>query len=432
MSSRIWKSIVGNRIIWAIVSVVTAFLIWQYVVTQINPVRQIRILFNIEYQGAEQLFERYGLRLSSDAPRQIRMKVSGTYGDVSRIQDSAVLVVDISNVQAPGEQQLKFAPLLPSGISGTPDIITVNNENYLTLSFDVIKSKTVDILNNGAIKGIEVGEGYIYDPEKVSHTPDKVTITGPADIVDSIDHAQVCSLEMTEKLTKTTQLERPIEFVLTSKTEGAEPQILSVADRRELEVDTETVTVTIPIERLKEVKLTADIKYGGGATEDNTTVEYSPVTVYISGDPEILSTIDEINLGTIDLATYDATQFNKKFEISYQEGVNGDIMEATVTVEISNVVSDDFTISNIFVINVPEGYSYEILTNELTVTLRGRFDLINGLEANGVRALVDLSGITAEGSVNMMAAVSVDGIENGEVGAIVRDTNKVTIVLTKE
>lgn len=431
MSSRIWKSIVRNRIVWAITAVISAFVIWKYVVTDLNPPVDQRILFTIEYRGTDQLFERYKLRLSSDAPTQIRMKVSGTYSDVTRVQDNAVLVVDVSTIQSPGEKPLKYTVQFPPGISSTPDVTTVGNESYLTLNFVEIKSKEVDVLYNDALT-IEVGAGYICDYEGIEHSPNIVTIEGPAEIVDSIDHAQVSPFEVTEKLTKTTPFTRPIEFVLTTQTEEGEAKRLSDEDRNELTVDTETVQVTIPIKSQKEVELKADIEYGGGATENNSDIIIKPATVIITGDAETLSTIPLIDLGKIDLATYDLTVIEQSFEIKYPEGVKGDETEAIVTIKIRNVTTRDITTANISVINVPEGYSYEIETKELSLTLRGLPDILNSLEDNSVRAVVDLSGITAAGSVSVMANISVDGIENGEVGALVKDTNKVTVLLTKE
>ena len=69
-----------------------------------------------------------------------------------------------------------------------------------------------------------------------------------------------------------------------------------------VETEPETVLVTLPVEKMKEVELTVDLIPGGGATADNVTVDIEPRTLMVAGSAEILDQLDRISLGEIDLS----------------------------------------------------------------------------------------------------------------------------------
>lgn len=434
MLSKFWNAIVTNRIVWVVVAVVAAFLLWNSVVTELNPTTRTKILFDIEYVGEEQI-EDDQLRLDQDSPTQIYMRVEGTYNEVSKLQENAVLTIDVASVTMSGEHKLKYTVKNSASITSGPTVLTEEGEDRITLKFDEIKSKDVNILfnSNNTIE-FEVEDGYNYDSSNSSIDTNTVNISGPADIIDSIDHARVASLTLQDPLDSTQKLERPIEFVLTSNSGTVENQILSKEDQGKITASVETVVVTITINSIKSVKLDVEFIYGGGATESNVKYKISPSTVEVIGDSETLGTIGNILLGKIDLSTYEQNDIEQSFEIKYPEGTTGKdaIDSATVTVEIDGVTTRQVKVTNISVTNVPEGYDYDLQTEELSVTLRGPQDLLNSLEEINVRAIADLTDVTTVGSLSQPVKIAVDGEQYSEVGAINKDTNKVTIVLTRK
>lgn len=434
MISRIWNSIVNNRIIWAIVSIIVAIGLWNYIVHDVNPTRSLKMYFTVEYKGEDVIFSRNNLKLSSDAPSQVYMKVSGTYSDITKIRNnSPTITVDLSNYTAAGEYKVTYTPSYPAGLisQSTLDIIPENGEGYyLTIKIEEWKEKTFDIEYNSAIE-FKCEDGYEFDSADLTLSDDTVKVNGPAEIIDSIDHAQVAYYEITDPLTKTETYDRPIEFILTNG------QKLDDALVSELNLDMDTVVITIPISKVKEVKLAAEFEYGGGATESNIDYKINPETVNIKGDAETIDKIDSITLGKIDLATYAENEFSETFDIPLQEGVSlseTQDSKATVYVEISNVVTRDITINNanISVTSVPEGYAYEVTTNELTVTIRGPENLLEDLQPENVWAVADLTDITTVGSVAVPVKISISGEKYEGVGAIKKEANKITVVLSKE
>lgn len=440
MLSKVWDSIVNNRIVWSVCAAFAAFLLWNYVVHEQNPTKTAIIPFNIEYSGEDQIFERHNLKLETGYPEQVSMKVSGTYSDVSKLQSNPVITVDLLTVQTAGEHQIKYVVQYPtamssSSLSVTPASGETNiDDDYITLTVVEIKSKSIEVFYDNAIT-FEVGDEYVYDSSKISWSPNTVTIEGPADIIDQIDRARVSPVELKETLTSTTSIERPIELVLKSSSDESdgEAQILDDTLLSEITMDTETVLVTLPIQSRKTVDLTVDIAYGGGANEDNASYDIEPKYVEIVGDADTLKSINSISIGSIDLPKFEENEFTQEMTINYPAGVEENMLEsATVSVKISGAASKQITVTNFSAADVPEGYSYVIETKELEVTVRGPGDVIGSLDANSVRAVANLKDLTTAGTVIRPVTIYIDGDEYSDVGAIYRESNRVTIVLSKD
>lgn len=439
MLSKAWNAIVNNRIVWAICAVIAAFLIWNYIVNEQNPTRTATIPFTIEYSGEEQILERYKLKLESGYPQQVRMRVTGTYSDVAKIQSDPVILVDLLGVQTAGVHQVAFSIEYPTGMSSNNFTVspatgeTNIDTDYITLSFVEIKSKTLEVYYDEAIT-FDVGENYIYNSSEMSLSPNSVTIEGPAEIIDQIDHARVSPVELKEKLTKTTSIERPIELVLKSATSDSQEteMILTEPLIKEIKMSTETVLVTLPIQSKKTVDLTVDIMYGGGGTQNNTTYDIEPKYVEIVGDADALKDIESLSVGNIDLSKFESNDFQQEMAISYPEGVEENTVKtAILTVSISGVTSRELTVTNFSTANLPEGYSSKIETQGLEIIVRGPVELVEALDPSRLRAIVDLKDLTTAGTVLRPVTISIDGEENAAIGVIDRDSNRVTVVLTK-
>ena len=115
-----------------------------------------------------------------------------------------------------------------------------------------------------------------------------------------------------------------------------------------VETEPETVLVTLPVEKMKEVELTVDLIPGGGATADNVTVDIEPRTLMVAGSAEILDQLDRISLGEIDLSKVFGT-LTQSMTINLDPSLTNvsGITEAKVTVTVEGLVTKTLEAGNI-------------------------------------------------------------------------------------
>ena len=151
------------------------------------------------------------------------------------------------------------------------------------------------------------------------------------------------------------------------------------------------------------------MKYGGGATEQTSTIQIDPVTIKVAGSEALLEGLDSLVLGTVNLAdiTEDTTL---TFPITLTEGLTNmsGQTEATVTVAFPELEVKTLSVNKIQVVNVPAGTTVKVGTQVCSVTVRGPKAQIDAITEEHLTVRVDLTNV--ELGENMYAAhVYVDG-----------------------
>ena len=191
-----------------------------------------------------------------------------------------------------------------------------------------------------------------------------------------------------------------------------------VADAELLTADPATVLTVLPVVQLKEVELTVDILPGGGATEDDVTVDIEPGTITVSGEAADLAELDSVSLGEIDLSQVFGT-LTQKMPINLDgtlENVSGPA-EATVTVRVEGLSTKTLEADNIEVINKPEGYEANPVTQSLTVLVRGTQETLDAVTASQIRIVADLARLDlSTGTRTVPVRVYLDG--SSDVGVV--------------
>lgn len=413
---KITDRLLNSKIVILIISIVAAFALQQYVVTIQNPVNTQTMTFQVEYEGEEQLLELYSLRLSNSTPTELLMRVEATRSDLTKMEASPVIVVDLSGVKdASDDYQIKYAVQYPSGLSNNGvSVTTTNGNDYISLDILKVMTKTIEFDLSGREFSPASDEYVIQEP--VINT-ESLVVDGPEDIVSEIAYASI-SLEVDELLSKTTTYEMGYRLVLGDGT------VLSESDMEEITVDHETVSVTIPVKMVKEVPLIiGEYIYGGGVTEENfskyVSVNIKPSTVQLIGDESVLETIESVDLGSVDLTSF-TREFSAMLAIKAPDGteINTGNTEAEVNISISGLATKEFSVTNISCINTTAGYSADIETEAIIVTVRGPEASLAELEAGNIRITVDLDEfgeVTGRHSISEQVTVSVD---SDTVGAL--------------
>jgi hypothetical protein len=258
-------------------------------------------------------------------------------------------------------------------VSQYPDSITVTVER-------LIRNKEIPV--NIVYEG-KAADGYVVRRGDVVLDNTHILVTGPQSVVDQITQAVITvDLEgQTESISQNYRV-----TLCNSDGEGVDSELITV--------NIEEVHMDLTIHRKKQVDLVVNIVPGGGATENDVELALSINSIQVSGSDNALEQVgDTINLGTINLADYE-DDAEVVFTIPTYEGVTNDSGETEVTVKLSfnGLTTKEIVITEFKVTGVPEGYEGKVITEKLTIKVRGRSELVNRLNAQDISALVDFTG----------------------------------------
>ena len=168
-------------------------------------------------------------------------------------------------------------------------------------------------------------------------------------------------------------------------------------DAELITTNVESIRLDVKIHKVKEVKLIAEVIYGGGATEKNTTVEIEPAVIRLSGGSAVLEELgDSINVGKIDLRTIEKSQ-EINIPITLPEAVTNlsNITEAKVKIRFTGLLVKEFEVDTIEAVNVPEGLEVEIMEKKMTVALRGTAMDLSKILPEDIIVRADFTGAVA-------------------------------------
>ena len=371
-----------RRITSAILSLVIAFGLWWYVVNNVSV--EDDITFNnipVVREGENVLTEK-NLMITDISTETVSMNLIGSREDLNKVDSSNLSVkINLSNIEEPGERiPLTYVPSYPATVANTAFEISHKNPSVIFISVDYRRTLEIPVI----VKWTGTrSENYLYDTENYVLDYTTVTITGPASVADQISYAQVL-IDLSDRSESFSE-----SFRYTLCNTDGEP-----VDAQSITTSVEEVQLSVQIQQIKEVDLVADVVYGGGATDKNTTVTLSPEVIRVSGGEAVLAELgDTYTVCSINLADIEKSSNELKYTINLPEGVTNQtgVSEVVVTVRFNGLKTKDFVVDKIEMTNVPEGMVAEIINANLTVRVRGPEEEINRLTEKDISAVVDLS-----------------------------------------
>jgi YbbR domain-containing protein len=229
----------------------------------------------------------------------------------------------------------------------------------------------------------DVPANYIKDTAALELDHEYVEITGPEDVVDRIDHATVV-----------VGCEGRKDSIYESFRYELQDMDNKPVDAGFITTNVSEVKVYLPVSMVKKVPLTVTLVDGGGATGKTTKLVVDPGVISISGSETALAALEELNLGTIDLAQITQDQ-ELVFDITLPEGVTNvtNLPTAKVSISFPKLATREFTITEFEPLNLASGMAWEPLTKQLTITVRGLKAEVQRLSAQDLIAQVDLAGV---------------------------------------
>ena len=379
--------------------------LWMYVITSVSPGSE-ETYYNIPVVlDAESVLAERNLMITHASTANVTLKLSGNRTDLYKVNSQNItLKSDLSKIYEEGTHSVGYTISYPGDVPNNAFDVIYQSPKYLYITVERRVTKPVPV----EVKWIgSTPDGFMSDRENRILDYADITISGPASVADLIEKA-VIEVDLTEQRESISQNYR---YTLCDG-EG------NAVDAQSITTNVEEVRLDVKIRRVKEVELTLDVTYAGGATMQNTIVEINPAKIRLSGGEAVLEELgDSILLGKINLADVPKSG-SMTYTINLPEGVTNEtgLTEAEVTITFSGLATKEFVIENIKMMNVPEGMEAELITKRLTIAVRGPAATIAKLTVDDIYAVVDFTG--AEADTATFKAVIVFNEDFSSVGAL--------------
>lgn len=373
-----------------ILAVLVAIGLWVYVTVIVSDATTITVpRVPVTVVGGDVLNGK-GMMIDPGSELTVDLTLAGGRTDLvsaaSNISGYFSVSVNVADINAPGTYQLPCSISSRSAVFTTGVRLFDQEEKTVTVVVTRLLSKTVEV--RGTFTGtVDEENGYRANAAEI--TPGAISVQGPEELVSQIDHARVKIPG--DGLTRTYSGELSFELV-TAEGELVEDAMLTT--------NVDRVSVVLPVVKTLQLPLDVEFIYGGGVTEDNFSryVEYriEPESIQISGEESAITPLEgkTRSVGRIDLAAVERENQTYTFPIDLATELSNDsgISDVTVTVTVKGLETRTIETSNIDIINVPNGFTADAVTQSLQVRVRGPFDVLDSVTGDQLRVVVDLEG----------------------------------------
>lgn len=392
-----------SKWVYILLSLLLAVMFWMYVRLEVDPEDSTTIHnVPIELTGTNVLTGQ-GLTVTGISTETVDLRVSATVSVIDnliRYRDDIYIPLDVSRLTE-GENRLTYQPKWPENFNTSDVVLQGKDPGTITVTVGKLYTSTfnVDFRLDG-----QVAEGYQMGTPTIE--PTTVTVSGSAEEVSKV--AKVVAVLENENLDQRFAGDLPLTLL---DSQGNPLTDLNVT------LSSDTAYVVVPVVVEKEVRLTVNFQNGGGATTDDITYDIDPKTITVSGEESDINNLTELSIGSIDLAKVVGTN-TFTFPISLDpslENVSGET-DATVTVTVKGLDTKVFTVDNISIIQPANGYNGVAVTQEKQITVRGKTEDLEAVDASQLRIVADLTDYTSTGQISVPVRVYLD--TNRSVGVI--------------
>lgn len=271
-----------RKYILMLFSLLIAIFLWATVMDIKNP--EINYVYKsvpIELQEGTDGPESNGMSILDGDNQTVNITVMGRRTDISSIDVSAVKAyADMSGINEAGEYSIPINVTIPNSVS-----LVSKSPEKISVSIDKITSVQIPVR---IVTDVTAAEGYIISEQTMK--PDKITVKGPKEILDTLSYGQV--MLKAGSISKDLTLTQAI--VLYNKN-GVE-----VKDSG-LEMSKGSVEISITVLRRKTVPI--QIVYDGNKSDlDTGIISVSPEQVTIQGEESVIENISSISTNPVSIS----------------------------------------------------------------------------------------------------------------------------------
>lgn len=389
-----------------------AFSMWCFVVLVEQPESEETYYdIPVSLQNEDILTEQ-GLMLVCERPT-VTLRLASTRTNLNNLNESNINVLaNLASISSPGTHSITYSLSFPGNVpqsavnvqSQSTEMVTVKVEKRITKQVPVVPQYTGS-----------VPEGMIAHKENAILDVPSVEVSGPESVLANITQA-VIYVDLNDQSQNIVG-----DYTYALCDDASEP-----VDSQWVTTNVEQINLTLKIQQVKEIALTVEVIAGGGATAATSSIDIQPRTIRVSGSEAVLNDLDQLQLGTINLAEL-ATDTELTFPIVLPEGVTNEtgITEATVEVKFPNLRTKVLKVANIEAVNVPEGMEVDMITQELEIRIRGPVALVDSMTVEDITLRVDFTDAELGTDTKRATVILGEGFEG--VGAIGTYSVSVTV-----
>lgn len=397
---KIDRSILNNRGVNILLSLIIALMIWTIVTVFIDPNQDTKLKgVPVNFDQDSQMYTSLGLDIINDPMAQVTVELAGNGTDVYGLTADNVLVYpDYSVVKGAGTWELN---LLVRVLGNSASRVTASTSDTVTVVFDTIESKefTVQVETD---KQITIADGYAL--HSTTAAPAIVTVRGPESEVEKIG-------SIVAKVPASADLEN----LSTSKIATVTLEVRDANNQpMELEfstLDNSIVDVNLTVYQNAELPLSVNfINYPPNFDLASLDYTLSQQTMVVSGRPSVIQNLTEITVSDFDLSSFELDKVYQ-LQVNLPKGVESrdNLTTVNLTFNTQGYASKTINVSQIRVINQPANMEIKALDSRISsVTLVGPEEELEALSPNSVVAVVDASDIQiAEGREKLAASIQI-------------------------
>lgn len=373
-----------NDIMLKLLSLACAVLLWLYVISSTNPdMTQTYSRVAVDLLGTESLTAN-NLVITDGSHSTVSFKVTGKSERIAMVSENGGLTVtaDLSNITVPGVYDVKYQV-----ISSISDLTISKITPTISIEVDRVVSQSipVDLQLSG-----ELQDGFVSDNFVL--TPDAITVRGPEKLLDTIKSAVAVFDVSTVKTTTETTL----AYTLVDEN-GIEIKNSLIT------ADTPSVRLSYGVRQVGEVPLVLNVNSFGFITSDFVDVSIEPSSIKVSGSPDVVSTLNRIDLGSVNLEqVFDNENFEFDLPVVLPNGIAADtaVTQAHVTITPKELVKTTVEISRDA---LPQNdlFQYE---SDLTVTVWTTQDNLASVGVSSLNVALSYSEDSLEPGLNEIQA----------------------------
>ncbi len=359
-------------------SVLIAIILWFIIsITQYEIMTKNINSVPVSLELSKEFSESSELSLISCDTKKVDVKIKGNRTEIGGLESEnlvAKLVTD--NISTSGTKTVSIKIESPNGKEFEVKSISPSNA---TIVLDKIETREFSVYP--AIPNVKVAENKTFNEDELSCDPAVINITGPSEQLNKIDK---CKAVSNKKATLDSSYSlQSDEIKLYDKNN-------SVIESKDLTVDKNNITITIPVLTQKKVGIAPSINAPADFDKDFLDFSISADEIVLASADSSAKFSDPFEIGPIPLSEIDIG-YSRTFTIDTKDYINQSNLETvTVTLNNENLAKKQVVINDISVSNSPPGYDYEIAAKSINVTVIGPADVISDITSSDFVADVNL------------------------------------------
>ncbi len=388
-----WLNQVGqSRPATIALSVFFAILIWftvSVVVYPTTPVTLYNIPVVVELKGTSA--EKSGLSMVSCDVETVDVQIVGDRSEVGVLtEEDLTAYAVIQDVTTTGEYTLALTVRTEENIDFETNEISPATVN---VTFDRIETREFEV--TPSFPNIKITTGHTMDT--VTCDPATIEIKGPSAQLDKIKSVMAKS-DKQEEIDSSYSLYSDEVILYTA--DG------SILDAAGLEIPDVDFLINIPLLTQKTLDLSYEIR-NVPSTFDiawlREQLQLSAETITLATpNNAALENQETFNIGNIGefIKLEDiGLNYSKTFDVSVSDGIinKSGLQDVTLTLNAEGLDKRDFVVGNdnITIVNAPSTYDFEVITQNMTITVIGPTEELDKLSTKDIAVTVDLFNYNA-------------------------------------